>query len=380
MNKSELTYLRNLRRQLHARPELSGEEHQTAERITRELEKTNPDRLVAGLGGNGIAAVYGSGANGPKVMVRAELDGLPIEDRTDAKHRSQIKGISHTCGHDGHMAVMVGTARYLGQNRPETGEVVVLFQPSEETGEGAGRMLEDPGFDQIRFDRAYAFHNLPGFEENRLLIKEGVFASASVGLICRLKGESSHAAYPQQGRSPAPVIAGMVRHLQEAGEPDIKKPSYAIGTVTYAKLGEKAFGITPGLAEMGITLRAAGDELLNELRENVIGQLQELSKPSDIEATVEEVEPFKATVNSKKGFDNVLKAAQATGMQVKKLGHPFPWSEDFGRFSDKSEVCLFGIGAGEDHPHLHAGNYDFNDNLIRPSVNLFIEILKTEWE
>jgi amidohydrolase len=380
LNQSELTYLRNLRRQLHARPELSGEEHQTAERIARELEKTNPDRLVTGLGGNGIAAMYGPGTGGPKMMVRAELDGLPIEDRSGAKHRSQNKGISHTCGHDGHMAVMVGVARHLGQNRPDSGEVAVLFQPSEETGEGAGRMLEDPGFDQIQFDRAYAFHNLPGFEENWLLIKEGVFASASVGLICRLEGESSHAAYPQQGSSPAPVMAEMIRHLQKAGEPDISSPSYAIGTITYAKLGERAFGITPGQAEMGITLRAAGDELLKELRDNVIGLLRELSKASGIEASVEEIEPFKATVNSKKGSGNVLKAARAAGMQVQMLDHPFPWSEDFGRFSEKSEVCLFGIGAGEDHPHLHAGSYDFNDNLIRPAVNLLIQILKTEWE
>jgi amidohydrolase len=375
-----LKYLQKVRHRLHAHPELSGDEAWTSAFITEELKKTQPDRLLTGLGGYGVAAVYGPSGKGAKVLVRAELDGLPIADEGKAEYKSQRSGKSHACGHDGHMTVMLGIARYLKENRPESGQVTVLFQPAEETGEGASRLLGDPQFEKIEFDRAYAFHNLPGYKEGTLIVRDDVFASASVGLICTFRGESSHAAYPEQGRPPAPAVAGIIDFLEKAGEPDISSRSYAIGTVTYVKIGEKAFGISPGIAEMGITFRAAGDDLLEDIRSETIDKLHELSKNYSLDLETEEIEPFMATINARECTGNVKKAAHAAGINIEESAHPFPWSEDFGRFSQVSDIALVGIGAGIDHPHLHAGNFDFNDRVIQPALNLFIHILKTEFK
>lgn len=365
---------------MHKKPELSGEEEWTASFIARELEKTKPDRLFTKLGGYGVAAVYGQGSDGPRVMFRAELDALRVDEEGEHGHISENEGISHACGHDGHMTVLIGLARYFKRNRPKTGQVALLFQPSEETGEGAVRMINDPEFKKIQFDRGYAFHNLPGYEEGKLVIREGAFASASTGLICRFKGDSSHAAYPEQGQSPVKPVAEMVQFLSKIGEPDINKENYAIATVTYIRVGEKAFGTTPGMAEMGITLRAAGDDLLQMIRVEVEEKVSELSEISSVEISIEENEPFIATVNDKYCTKVVKEAASISEMKVEIPEHPFPWSEDFGRFSSVADIALFGIGSGREHPHLHAGNFDFNDSLIEPVTELFKNIFKKEWK
>jgi amidohydrolase len=365
---------------LHKTPEISGEEKRTSSIIIEELEKTQPDKMYKNIGGFGVIAVYDSGKTGPDVMLRAELDALPIYEESGKVYHSENEGKSHACGHDGHMAVILGVARYLKNNRPRAGKVLLLFQPSEETGEGAARLLNDPVFKEFQIDRSYAFHNLPGFSKNEVIIRDQTFASASVGLICRLKGESSHAAYPEQGRSPAPIIADIISYLDEVNVPDIESTSYAIGTITYAMIGEKAFGISPGSAEFGITFRAVSDQLLTGLKEKVIQRVDHYSKQLNIKVMKEEIEPFKATVNNEDCVNKVVKAAEKTGLEISIPEHPFPWSEDFGRFSDISNSALFGLGAGIENPHLHAGEYDFNDKLIKPAVQLFKEILNIEWE
>jgi amidohydrolase len=365
---------------LHAVPEISGEEERTSSIVLEELEDTNPDSLHKDIGGYGILAVYDSGKQGSCIMLRAELDALPITEESGKSYSSTIDGQSHACGHDGHMAAILGIARYLNNNRPRSGKILLLFQPSEETGEGAARILNDPIFEAFHIDRSYAFHNLPGFSKNEVIIRDQTFASASVGLICKLKGESSHAAYPEQGRSPAPIIADIISYLDEVNEPDLKSKNYAIGTLTYATIGEKAFGISPGSAEFGITFRAVSDQLLKKIKEKVIDRIHYNSKRLHIKVMKEEIEPFKATVNNQGSVKKVLTAAKETGLKTSIPDHPFPWSEDFGRFSDASHIALFGLGAGIEHPHLHSGEYDFNDELIKPAVQLFKEILNIEWE
>ena len=129
-----------LRHALHRQPELSGAEAGTAALITDALRGTAPDRLVTGLGGHGVAAVYDSGQPGPTVMFRAELDALPIPDASGVAHASQRPGLGHLCGHDGHMAILMG----LAGTRPARGRMVLLFQPAEETGAGARAVLADP--------------------------------------------------------------------------------------------------------------------------------------------------------------------------------------------------------------------------------------------
>ena len=156
-----------LRHTLHDNAELSGKEVRTNEILNAFLEKLNPDVHIRNIGGNGIAVVFRGKCAGRRVMVRGDIDALNIPEGD--------RRCSHRCGHDGHAAIIAGLARRLAERRPDCGEVVLLFQPAEETGQGAKAVLEDPQFQQIKPDVAFALHNLPGYEKNMILIKMKTF-------------------------------------------------------------------------------------------------------------------------------------------------------------------------------------------------------------
>lgn len=143
LTNSDITQLIEWRHELHRWPDLSGEEMQTAARVVRQLEKASPDRIMTGLGGHGVAAIYEGATPGPTVLLRCELDGLPIQEIGDRDYRSEHDGRGHLCGHDGHMATLAAVARILGRQRPSKGRVVLLFQPAEETGAGAAAVISD---------------------------------------------------------------------------------------------------------------------------------------------------------------------------------------------------------------------------------------------
>jgi metal-dependent amidase/aminoacylase/carboxypeptidase family protein len=124
-----------LRRELHAHPEPSDNEQKTAEILTNFFRQFSPDEVIAPLGSNGIAFVFGSGRSGPTVVFRCELDAIPVEEKNDFAYRSRIPGLSHKCGHDGHMAIMVGLGYLISLNHPQKGQIILLFQPAEETGQ-----------------------------------------------------------------------------------------------------------------------------------------------------------------------------------------------------------------------------------------------------
>jgi amidohydrolase len=155
-----------LRKELHKNPEVSGKELQTSKRIISFLEKQAPDEIITEIGGAGIAAIYKSKEAGKTVLFRCELDALPIEEINSFEHRSLINGVSHKCGHDGHMAILCGLASELSQNRPETGTIILLFQPAEEDGSGAQKVFSDTKFASLKPDYVFALHNLPGFPKS----------------------------------------------------------------------------------------------------------------------------------------------------------------------------------------------------------------------
>lgn len=378
MDRAETTYLTELRRQLHQAPERSGLEEQTALFIEKELKKTRPDRIVNGVGGYGLFAVYESGKPGPAVLFRSELDALPIPEEGSLSYRSRHEGISHACGHDGHMAVLMGLARHLGRNRPAAGKILVLFQPEEETGEGARKMVRDAALNSFGIDRSYAWHNLPGYEQGTVYLRKGVFSAASVGLKCTLKGVSSHAAYPEQGRSPSPAVSRLSEYVAGLSRPDRSQADFSLATVTYIQMGEPAFGISPGQAEIGITLRAAQDSRLEAMKEEVRRVLKESADMYGLNHSVQELEPFPAVVNAEIPLAVVREAAVRKKMKIRELKEPFPWSEDMGHFRQLSESTLFGVGAGQSCPHLHSPEYDFPDLLIEPVTNLLITIADEE--
>ncbi|MBN1824954.1 MAG: amidohydrolase [Candidatus Eisenbacteria bacterium] len=372
----DATPLVRFRRELHRSPELSGFEEETAGRVARFLREHGAGEIIEGLGGTGLAAVHRGGSPGPTVLARAELDALPIAERSGAPYRSAAEGISHACGHDGHAAILAGLSERLSARPIERGRAVLLFQPAEETGEGAARVLADPRFAPLRPDRVFALHNLPGFPLGSVIVREGVFASASVGLIAGFRGATSHAAEPERGRSPAAAAADAIHAVGALPQNRTAMFEAAKATVIHARVGERAFGTTPGDAEVMATLRAGSPEAMGAMTRAAEEILLGIARAHGLDAAVKWIEEFPVTVNDADSARLVADAAGDLGFQLIRPEHPFPWSEDFGRFTEAAPGALFGIGAGENAPALHNPDYDFPDPLVGRGVLLFEEVIR----
>jgi len=364
-----------LRHDLHRLAEVSGEENETARYIKEFLASTDPDEIITEIGGHGIAACYESNKTGPSVLLRCELDALPIPEENDIEYKSKDPKTGHKCGHDGHMAIICGVAKKLAARGVEAGSVTLLFQPAEETGQGGTRVLNDKKFQQIQPDYVFALHNLPGFEKGTVVLKENTFAAASIGFIASLKGESSHAGHPEQGRSPALAMAQLVQSLSSIPQFDTPLQEAAKVTVIHARLGERAFGTSPGYADVMATLRTYDDGLLKAIRKKAEDLAKNLAKTYHLEVETEWVESFPATNNDREMVSLIEEVATRKNISILQKKIPFSWSEDFGCFTNKFTGAIFGLGSGKEHPVLHAPDYDFPDEIISTGVDMFIGII-----
>ena len=367
----DLAELVTLRHELHRQAELAAQETETS-RILREfIEPHHPDHSVTELGGTGLAAVFEGREKGPLVMFRAEIDAVPVEEGNDVDHRSCRPGVSHACGHDGHMAIVAGLAAKLSRHPPRRGRVVLLFQPAEETGTGGLSVLEDEKFESIAPDWIFALHNLPGEKFGEIQIKGGPFAAGSVGAVFRLGGTTSHAAYPEQGKSPAVAVAQLIHDLTALPASMETDDAVAKLTIIHARIGEAAFGTTPGEAELMATLRSDREEVLDRLREESVHLAQRVAESNGLELTHRWTDHFPVTNNHPEAVAIVEAVAADQGVRVALRDDAYPWSEDFGWFTQRYRGAIFGLGAGQEHPALHSPGYDFPDELTPIGVGLF---------
>lgn len=372
---TQLPELKTLRHRLHAAAEVSGEEQKTSEIIADFLSDTNPDELLTNVGGKGLLATYDSNVPGPHVLIRCELDGLPISDNIDADYKSVNEGTGHKCGHDGHMAIVCGVAKLLGKQRPQEGKVTLLFQPAEETGEGAQRVFSDSRFTDLTPDYFFALHNLPGFQKHQIVVKDDTFAAASVGLIVRFDGATAHAAHPEEGNSPAMAVAQTIQAFSAAPQFQVPLEKSAKVTVIHASLGERAFGTSPGQGTVMATLRTYDDQLLAKLKDHCIQIAEGYADTFALGIDIEWVEEFPATVNNAEAVQIIQAAAGKVGSDIYHKEDPFSWSEDFGHFTNEYKGAMFGLGAGKSHSALHAQTYDFPDEIMATGISMFIEII-----
>lgn len=375
--------IHNFRRLLHAHPELSERENGTARRIAERLSACGAARIATGLGssGTGVCAVYEGGEPGPTVLLRCELDALPIAERNEFAHRSTVPGVSHKCGHDGHMATLVALAEDLAARPPGRGRVLLLFQPAEETGTGAAAVLADPRFAELGEPNAvYAFHNIPRHPLGTVLLRAGTFAQASVGFIAEFRGRTSHSSYPEHGLNPtaaATELVGAVNGFADSARAWAGDP--VLGTVTYVRIGGAEtgsnFGITPGEASVSGVLRAQKTADLERLRAELDSLAVRLAAGAGLACSVSWHEAFAATESDADHVEVVRAAARERGLAVQELDEPFRWSEDFGLFTQRFPGAFFGLGSGAEQPQLHDDGYDYPDDLIDIGARLYRSIV-----
>ena len=368
----DIAELTDWRRDLHRFPEVSRDESGTAARVVQALTPLNPDGLLTNLGGHGVAALFTGAEPGPTVLFRAELDALPIEELSTEPHRSTIPGKGHLCGHDGHMALLLGLGRLISRHKPQKGRVVLMFQPAEEDGSGAAAVTADPAFAQIKPDWAFAIHNMPGLAFGTGMLKSGTVNCASQGLKITLHGKTAHASQPEAGTSPGLALAQLIDTFTHLAPPGPLREGYRLVTVTHARLGEPAFGIAPGMAELWLTLRSTEDAAMAALK----AEAMEIARSQGLPVSFETQDDFAASVNHPEATAQIAAALHALNIPHDEGDLPMRASEDFGRFGQpgtRSAMLFLGAGHG---PALHNPDYDFPDALIQPGVAIFHQIAR----
>jgi amidohydrolase len=362
-----------LRHRLHSQPELSGAESHTAELLTDYLARFEPDALISGLGGHGLAAVFDGAADGPTLLLRADLDALPIQESNPLAYRSRSDGVAHKCGHDGHMAMLAGVAASLASTRPKRGRVVLLFQPAEETGVGARAVIADDAFAALQPDLCFALHNVPGAPLGQVQARAGVMTCASRGACIKLVGKSSHAAHPEAGHSPGPAVARLIEGLPRLA---LKVDGFALVSLVHARLGEPGYGTMPGDAEVLATLRSDSDADMDRLI-RLLGVLVRASADqAGVGYELSWCDVFRAGENDAGAVALLQRAAADCGADWQVLASPMRWSEDFAEFTARWPGALFGLGSGEQCPQLHTPDYDFPDALIPRGAGLFCRLIE----
>lgn len=370
-----LSEIIDLRRNLHKNPELSGKEFNTKKIIKTFFKKHPSYQSIEEIGETGLAVIYQGKNPGPTIMIRADIDALPINEELDIPYKSVNKNVSHKCGHDGHTAMVAGLACVLAKNPIKKGKLILLFQPAEETGTGAREIINNPKFKNLNPDYVFGLHNLPGFEKNTIITKNDTFALASKGIIIKLSGKSSQAAYPEFGVSPVFAMTNILqKFIEMQNDKNLCKDFFNI-TIVHARLGDVAFGTSPGYAEIMTTIRSSDDndmKIISNIIENYVNKICQKNK---IKFTITDTEVFDATKNYNDFNEIIEKITQKTGLKYKRINKPFRWSEDFGEYLKKYKGTFFGIGAGINHPNLHNPDYDFPDEIIETGITIFYNII-----
>lgn len=384
--------LEKLYREFHAHPELSGQEEWTSGRLAGELEDAGYT-VTRGVGGHGVVALLENGP-GPQVMLRADMDALPVREETGLSYQSRRKAIDpkgrevdvmHACGHDLHMTALLGAARtFSALKRHWTGTLMLIGQPSEETVSGSARMMSDGLY--ARFGRPEAglsFHVAPDLPEGVIGYREGIFTAGSESLDITVRGVGGHAAHPEQTRDPVVAAARMILAFQTIVSREVPPDEFAVITVASVHGGLKHNAI-PEEVLLQVNIRYFAPEirdlLLAAIRRTAEGVAISSGIPGDLMPRIDLVpESVPPLVNDPVLTDRVAGAfVRSFGSNRMRRIKPLTGSEDFGLFATADPpvpVCYFRLGCDDGKGScgfLHSSRFSPGTLLIRTAVSTLV--------
>jgi metal-dependent amidase/aminoacylase/carboxypeptidase family protein len=251
-----------------------------------------------------------------------------------------------------------------------------MFQPAEEDGSGAAAVVADPRFRQIAPDYAFALHNLPGLPFGKVALADGPVNCASRGMRIVLSGKTAHASMPETGVSPVNAVADLMPSLTALGSGGPIDEGFAMVTVTHARIGEAAFGVAPGRAEIWATLRTLTDAGMEDLCVKAQHLVLSRAREQGLGVEIAYDDIFHHCENAPEAVAQLQKALEAEGVPYDGGNLPIRASEDFGRFGKSAAAAMFFLGAGEKHPALHNPDYDFPDDLIGIGARVFMRTIR----
>ena len=369
MDKGKLELVTELRKKLHAAPELSGQEAGTRKMLMEFLrEHSSVEIFDRGKWFYALRrASCPEGKKRPNIAFRADMDAVAVDEAPGLPHMSRNPGVAHKCGHDGHCATLAALALEL--DRPDLDrDVYFLFQHAEENGEGAKdccAIIDECGVSEI-----YGLHNSPGLKKGHVELREGTIMCASGGITASFTGVSTHASSPELGKNPAFAIAELILSIPEMEDSSNYK-GMTMCTVIHAETGTAgAFGVSASKGSLSVTCRARYDDDMEALERRFRERAVSLANNYGLGCDFSLHDVFPATVNHEAGTRKVREAARILGMPVEEMEEPTRGSEDFGHYLKRIPGAFFFIGSG-DCPHLHSREFDFPDDIIETGVEIF---------
>ena len=367
------------RRHLHAHPELLYDLDQTSAFVSERLREFGCDEVRTGIGRSGVVGVIKGrkGATGRTIGLRADMDALPIVETTNLPYRSTVPGRMHACGHDGHTAILLGTARYLAATRDFAGTAVVIFQPAEEGGGGAQAMIDDGLMDTFAIDEVYALHNAPKLPLGDISIRTGAAMASADFFVVKLEGKGGHAAFPHNCIDVVVAGAQIVTALQTIVSRSVDPLESGVVSVARFTAGN-TYNILPQSAELEGTVRtlspAVRDLVERRFREIVAG----IAAASGVKFTIDYRRNYPVTVNPAKQAEFAAGVARdAVGAdKVKTDEPPVMGAEDFSYMLEARPGAFVWLGNG-DTAGLHHPEYDFNDAALPYGMAYFAQIVET---
>jgi len=364
MDKTLTDTLTAWRRHLHAHPELTLHEKETAAFVGAKLRELGVP-FVAGVGGHGIVATISRGQSNRSVGLRADMDALPITETTGLAYASGNPGVMHACGHDGHTASLLGAAALLQQDASWTGTVHLVFQPAEEGGGGAKSMIADGLFERFPMERIFGYHNWPGLDAGTVAVHDGTVMASGGRIEFRVKGRSGHAALPHLTRDPMVASAHLLLALQTIVSRNVDPLDAVVITVATMETGSAANQI-PDEAFMRGTMRTLRDEVCDAVETAIRRVAAGVAQSCDVEIDVALRRGNPVTVNTPAERDLAAEAVAAAGLPFRHDMPPAMTGEDFAWYLQQRPGAFVWIGNGpaEDGRGLHSSSYDYNDAIL----------------
>lgn len=365
---------RRWRIDLHRHPELAYQEHRTSDFVARTLAE-NGYRVTRGLGRTGVVGTLARGTSSRSLALRADMDALPIEELTGVAHASATPGVMHACGHDGHVAMLLGAALHASRREDIDGVLHVVFQPAEEVEAGALAMIEDGLFRTFPADAVYGMHNWPLLPPGGIVALDGAMMAAFGTFEIDVVGRGAHGAMPHEGADPVLASGQIVSALQVISARNVSPLQASVVSVTRIHGGE-AFNVIPEKVVLGGTTRWFEPEI-GDLIEQRLGALAEsVARGFDCSATVRYRRRYPATFNDPACAAFAREAAGHAGLSVVNT-LPSMGSEDFAFMLEQRPGAYVWLGAAREgeNPGLHSPRFDFNDAVLADGIRLWNEII-----
>ncbi len=369
---------RDWRRDLHQMPELLYALPKTSAYVAEKLRGFGVDELVTGLADTGmVALIRGARGEGPVLGLRADMDALPMDEKTNLPYGSRHPGMMHACGHDGHTATLLATAQYLCAHRDFAGTVALIFQPAEEGGAGARKMIEDGLFDRFGIGTVYAMHNQPGLPVGEFATRPGALMAAGDRFVVTVEGRGGHASAPSKSLDPVVAAAHLIASLQTLVSRFTDPFDQVVLSLTYLQAGAPgALNVIPDTAVFGGSLRTMTVETRREAEAHIRRILRAGAEQFGCTAHLDWRPGYPVTANDPAKTALAVEVARQAAV-VDDSCAAVMGSEDFSYMLEAKPGAILWFGNG-DSAELHNPGYDFNDDAILPAMRFWVDLVARE--